>query len=192
MSGMMGGSDVSYYQGLDLDMSDPNSETHFDRNSMAESLSFWDDQENNVSKPWPLSPDPPTDPLPIRLLPFFYASLIDDEQNRYNSDIDCMNTSDEASFIWIMICYQCWFTWSLWLWITQSTRKLQRHVKYFHVNGHWRHFWIHGESTPTTYGKRRFQFLFQSTFVPATWTVFHSRTLSSRFHYVSFIIRSTQ
>ena len=48
-----------------------------------------------------MSPNPPTDalpipsssPLPLLQLPVFHASLIDDEQNRY--DIDGMNTSDE-------------------------------------------------------------------------------------------------
>jgi serine/arginine repetitive matrix protein 2 len=52
-----------------------------------------------VSKP--LSPNPPTDALPIPSsspppslqLPVFHASLIDDEQDWY--DIDGMNTSDE-------------------------------------------------------------------------------------------------
>jgi serine/arginine repetitive matrix protein 2 len=73
--------------------------THSDRNSVAESLSFQNDQEDTVSKP--VSPNPPADALPVPSsspppalqLPVFHASLIDDEQNQY--DIDCMNTSDE-------------------------------------------------------------------------------------------------
>ena len=74
MSGTMGGSDVSCYQGPDPDASDPDSdvpdELRFilaslsDRNSVAESLSFQDDEENTVSKP--LSPNPPADPLTTR------------------------------------------------------------------------------------------------------------------------------
>ena len=113
MSGTMGGSDVSCYQGPDPDSSDPDSDvpdelrfilaTHSDRNSVAESLSLQDDQENTISKP--LSPNPPADPLPVPSssappalqLPVFHASLIDDEQNQY--DIDCMNTSDEDTKI---------------------------------------------------------------------------------------------
>jgi serine/arginine repetitive matrix protein 2 len=65
MSGTMGGSDVSCYQGPDPDLSDPDSDvpdelrvilaSHSDRNSVAESLSFQDDEEGTVSKP--LSPD---------------------------------------------------------------------------------------------------------------------------------------
>ena len=112
MSGTMGGSDVSCYQGPDPDVSDPDSDvpdelrvilaSHSERNSVAESLSFQDDQEDDtVSKS--LSPKPPSDPLPTPTpppsappalqLPVFHASLIDDEQNQF--DIDGMNTSDE-------------------------------------------------------------------------------------------------
>ena len=63
MSGMMGGSDVSCYQGPDLDALDPDSDvpdelrfilaTHSGRNSVAKSLSFLDDQDETVSKPLP-------------------------------------------------------------------------------------------------------------------------------------------
>jgi hypothetical protein len=109
MSGTMGGSDISCYQGPDPDASDPDSDvpdelrvilaSHSDRNSMAESLSFRDDQdEDTLSKP--LSPTPtdtlPTPPAsapPALQLPVFHASLIDDKQNQY--EIDGMNTSDE-------------------------------------------------------------------------------------------------
>ena len=110
MSGTMGGSDISCYQGPDPDASDPDSDvpeelrfilaTHSDRNSVAESLSFQDDREDTVSKP--LFPNnPPAEALPTPSsssppalqLPVFHVSLIDDEQNHY--DIDGMNTSDE-------------------------------------------------------------------------------------------------
>ena len=110
MSGTMGGSDVSCYQGPDPDASDPDSDvpdelrfilaTHSDRNSLAESLSFLDDQDETVSKP--LSPNPPADALPAPSssapptlqVPVFHASLIDDEQNQYDLD-EGLNTSDE-------------------------------------------------------------------------------------------------
>jgi serine/arginine repetitive matrix protein 2 len=109
MSGTMGGSDVSCYQGPDPDASDPDSDvpdelryilaSHSDRNSVAESFSFRDDQDNTVSTT--SSPGPPTDPLPVPSsssppalqLPVFHVSLIDDEQNQY--DIDGMHTSEE-------------------------------------------------------------------------------------------------
>ena len=93
----------------DPDASDPDSDvpdelqfiltSHSDRKSVAESLSFRDDQDDTVSKP--LSPSPPADPLPIPCssapptlpLPVFHASLVDDKQNHYN--IDRIHTSDE-------------------------------------------------------------------------------------------------
>ena len=63
MSGTMGGSDVSCYQGPDLDALDPDSDipdelrfilaTHSDRNSIAKSLSFLNNQDETVSKPLP-------------------------------------------------------------------------------------------------------------------------------------------
>jgi serine/arginine repetitive matrix protein 2 len=112
MSGTIGGSHVSCFQGPNPDLSDSDSDapdelrvilaSHSDRNFVAESLSFQDDEEGTVSKP--LSPNPPTDalpipsssPLPSLQLPVFHASLIDDEQNRY--DIEGMNTLDEDTF----------------------------------------------------------------------------------------------
>lgn len=93
----------------DPDASDPDSDvpdelwfilaSHSDRKSVAESLSFRDNQDDTVSKP--LSPSPPADPLPVPCssapptlpLPVFHASLVDDEQNHY--DIDGIHTSDE-------------------------------------------------------------------------------------------------
>jgi serine/arginine repetitive matrix protein 2 len=101
MSGTMGGSGVSCYQGPDPDVSDPDSDVpdelrvilaSSDRNSVAKSLSFRDDQEDALSKP--LSPNPPTDTLPTPpasappalQFPVFHASLIDDKQNQYEID----------------------------------------------------------------------------------------------------------
>jgi serine/arginine repetitive matrix protein 2 len=111
MSGTMGGSDISCYQGPDPDASDPDSDvpdelrfilpTHSDRNSVAdsESLSFLDDQDETVSKP--LLPNPPADvpapssnAPPVLQFPVFHASLINNEQNQYDTDKG-MNTSDE-------------------------------------------------------------------------------------------------
>ena len=90
--GTMGGSDVPDELRFIL-------ASHSDRNSVHESLSFRDNQDDTVSKP--LSPSPPADQLPVPSssappalpLPVFHASLIDDEQNQY--DIDGMHTSDE-------------------------------------------------------------------------------------------------
>ena len=92
-------------------MSDPDSDvpdelrfilaTHSDRNFVAdsESLSFLDDQDETVSKPF--LPNPPADvPAPFSntppalQFPVFRAFLIDDEQNQYDID-EGMNTSDE-------------------------------------------------------------------------------------------------
>ena len=98
MSGTMGGSDVSCYQGPDPDASDPDSDvpdelrfilaTHSDRNSVAESLSFQDDQESPASEPF--SSNPPAEELPsappVLPLPVLHVSLIDDEQNGYDID----------------------------------------------------------------------------------------------------------
>ena len=107
MSGTMGGSDVSCCKGPDPDASDPDSDvpdelrfilaTHSDRNSVAESLSFQDDQE--APTPKPISPPdelpvPLAHPPPVLQLPVFHASLIDDEQNQYDID-EGLNTSDE-------------------------------------------------------------------------------------------------
>ena len=109
MSGTMGGSDVSCYQGPNLDASDPDSDvpdelrfilaTHSDRNSVAESLSFLDDQDETISKP--LVPSPPAEALPtpsstppVLQLPVFHASLIDEDENQFDID-EGMNTSDE-------------------------------------------------------------------------------------------------
>ena len=109
MSDTMGGSDISCCQGPDPDVSEPDSDvpdelrvilaSHSERNSVTESFSFRDDQDDTVSKS--LSPNPPADPLPTLILPssalpalqlpVFHGSLIDDEQNQF--DIGCMNTS---------------------------------------------------------------------------------------------------
>ena len=103
MSGTMGGSDVSCYQGPDPDASDPDSDvpdelrfilaTHSDRNSV---LSFQDDQEDfpveslcPVNESAHISSSPPSLPLPV-----FHISLIDNEQNQYDID-EGTNTSDE-------------------------------------------------------------------------------------------------
>ncbi|KAF8814601.1 hypothetical protein BYT27DRAFT_7249906 [Phlegmacium glaucopus] len=110
MSGTMGGSDVSCYQGPELDASDPDSDvpdelrfilaTHSDRDSVAESLSFQDDQEDYSPRPsFAKAPavELPThllDPPPMLQLPVFRASLIDDEQNQCDID-EYTNTSDE-------------------------------------------------------------------------------------------------
>ncbi|KAF8797418.1 hypothetical protein BYT27DRAFT_7265735 [Phlegmacium glaucopus] len=91
MSGMMGGSDFSCYQGPDLDASVPD---------FAESLSFQDDQEDHSPTPsFYKAPavEPRThllDAPPMLQLTVFRASLIDDEQNQCNID-ECTNMSDE-------------------------------------------------------------------------------------------------
>lgn len=108
MSGTMGGSDVSVYQGPEPDASDPDSDvpdelrfilaTHSDRESVAESLSF--DQEDCASKPSASTAgSPPVDELllhgpPVLQLPVFHASLVDDEQNQCYIDEGTI-TSDE-------------------------------------------------------------------------------------------------
>ena len=107
MSGTMGGSDISCYQGPELDVSDPDSDvpdelrfllaTHSDRDSIAESLSFQDDQEDHAPKPSAAkssADELPTLPPPALQLPVFRASLIDDEQNHCDID-EGTNTSDE-------------------------------------------------------------------------------------------------
>ena len=96
MSGTMGGSDVSCYHGPDPDLSDSDSDvpdelrvilaSHSDRNFVADSLSFRDDEEGTVSKP--SSPNLPTDTLPIPSSSSLPSLQL--EQNRY--DIDGMNT----------------------------------------------------------------------------------------------------
>jgi serine/arginine repetitive matrix protein 2 len=109
MSGTIGDSDISCYQGPNPDASDPDElrfifATHSDRNSVTESLSFLDNQEETVSKrlfPNSLAdalPAPSLSAPPALQLPVFHASLIDDKEKLENQfNIDEMNTSDEGT-----------------------------------------------------------------------------------------------
>ncbi len=113
MSGTLGGSDVSAYDGPHPDASDPDSDVpdelrfllagHSDRGSVAESLSFQDDQEASICVVSTdtdllsmLSKELP-DPLvvPTIELPVFQASLVDEEHNHFAIDGDEVHSSDE-------------------------------------------------------------------------------------------------
>ena len=116
MSGTLGGSDVSRYDGPPPDASDPDSDVpeelrfilaaHSDRESIAESLCFQEEHGTPVHSPtatalnasfstsFSVSP-PPAEPLPHLDRPVFRAALIDDDQNRFEIDGECVQTSDE-------------------------------------------------------------------------------------------------
>ncbi|KAF9527941.1 hypothetical protein CPB83DRAFT_855475 [Crepidotus variabilis] len=120
MSGTLGGSDVSMYDGPEPDSEDPDSDvpdelrfllaTHSNRTSVAESA-FQDETE--LHPPRPISMDmfapPPASTLPPSIppppvpsnnppfidLPIFRASLLDDDQNQLEIDCGFSNASDE-------------------------------------------------------------------------------------------------
>ena len=107
MSGTLGGSDVSRYDGPPPDASDPDSDVpeelkfilaaHSDRESLAESLCFQEEHGTPVLSPTApsFSAPPPSEPLPPLDRPVFRAALIDDDQNRFEIDGECMQSSDE-------------------------------------------------------------------------------------------------